>query len=187
MTVHRVGEKAENQRKTREKSKVAETQVFWLDFCAKKKDCAYTLRKKSSTTCEKAFITSRLQLIQQLQSRRRRRPSKVVGKAGAAVSEIEETYTTSWDVVHGSNASYTRMAPLPQADAAIGIYRQQEAAQRLLWISPWFFVGFLLSPPPFECTVVSKKTKLSCFGGFFSLDIKSKQLLGFPGVVYMLK
>jgi hypothetical protein len=35
MTVHRVGEKAENQRKTREKSKVAENQVFWLDFCAK--------------------------------------------------------------------------------------------------------------------------------------------------------
>jgi hypothetical protein len=35
--VHRVGEKAENQRKTREKSKVAENQVFWLDFCAKKR------------------------------------------------------------------------------------------------------------------------------------------------------
>jgi hypothetical protein len=31
-TVHRVGEKAENQGKTREKSKVAENQVFWLDF-----------------------------------------------------------------------------------------------------------------------------------------------------------
>ncbi len=43
MTVHRVGETAENQRKTREKSKVAESQVFWLDFCAKKKDCAYPL------------------------------------------------------------------------------------------------------------------------------------------------
>jgi hypothetical protein len=35
MTVKRVGEKAENLRKTREKSKVAENQVFWLDFCAK--------------------------------------------------------------------------------------------------------------------------------------------------------
>ncbi len=45
-TVQRVGEKAENQRKTREKSKVAENQVFWLDFCAKKKDCAYTLRER---------------------------------------------------------------------------------------------------------------------------------------------
>ena len=36
-TVHRVGETAENQRKTREKTKVAENQVFWLDFCAKKR------------------------------------------------------------------------------------------------------------------------------------------------------
>jgi hypothetical protein len=32
-----VGETAENQRKTREKTKVAENQVFWLDFCAKKR------------------------------------------------------------------------------------------------------------------------------------------------------
>ncbi len=47
MTVHRVGETAENQRKTREKTKVAENQMFWLDFCAKKKDCAYPLRKRS--------------------------------------------------------------------------------------------------------------------------------------------
>jgi hypothetical protein len=39
MTVHRVGEKTENQRKTktREKSKVAENQVFWLEFCTKKR------------------------------------------------------------------------------------------------------------------------------------------------------
>ncbi len=42
-TVHRVGETAENQQKTREKTKVAENQVFWLDFCAKKKDCALPL------------------------------------------------------------------------------------------------------------------------------------------------
>jgi hypothetical protein len=46
--VHRVGETAENQRKTREKSKVAENQVFWLDFCAKKKNCAYPLRAQPS-------------------------------------------------------------------------------------------------------------------------------------------
>ncbi len=46
-TVHRVGEKAENQRKTREKSKVPENHVFWLDLCAKNKDCAYTLRNKA--------------------------------------------------------------------------------------------------------------------------------------------
>jgi hypothetical protein len=38
----------------------------------------------------------------------------------------------------------------------------------LPWISPWFFVGFLLSPPPYAQSV-SKKTKRSCFGGFFSL------------------
>jgi hypothetical protein len=40
---------------------------------------------------------------------------------------------------------------------------------------------------PTLCTVVSKKTKLSCFGGFFPWFFKSKQLLGFLGVVYMLK
>jgi hypothetical protein len=46
-TVHRVGKKAENQRKSKEKSKVVENQVFWLDFCAKKRtvQCAYTLRR----------------------------------------------------------------------------------------------------------------------------------------------
>jgi hypothetical protein len=47
--VQRVGETAENQRKTREKSKVAENQVFWLDFCAKQKDCAYPLRMDALT------------------------------------------------------------------------------------------------------------------------------------------
>ncbi len=40
-TVHRVGETTENQRKTREKTKVAENQVFWLDFCAKKRTVHY--------------------------------------------------------------------------------------------------------------------------------------------------
>jgi hypothetical protein len=40
---------------------------------------------------------------------------------------------------------------------------------------------------PTLCTVVSKKTKLSCFGGFTPWFLKSKQLLGFLGVVYMLK
>jgi hypothetical protein len=49
-TVHRVGETAENQRKTREKTKVAENQVFWLDFCAKKKVCAYSLRTFATLT-----------------------------------------------------------------------------------------------------------------------------------------
>ncbi len=40
-TAHRVGETAENQRKAREKTKVAETQVFWLDFCAKNRTVHY--------------------------------------------------------------------------------------------------------------------------------------------------
>jgi len=40
---------------------------------------------------------------------------------------------------------------------------------------------------PILCTVVAKKTMLSCFGGFFPWFFKSKQLLGFLGVVYMLK
>jgi hypothetical protein len=36
--VHRVGKKAENQGKSREKSKVVENQVLWLDFCTKKRN-----------------------------------------------------------------------------------------------------------------------------------------------------
>jgi hypothetical protein len=40
-TVDRVGETAENQRKTREKTKVLENHVFWLDFCAKKRTVHY--------------------------------------------------------------------------------------------------------------------------------------------------
>jgi hypothetical protein len=43
MTVQREGEKAENQQKAREKSKVAESLVFWLDFCAKKGLCIHPL------------------------------------------------------------------------------------------------------------------------------------------------
>jgi hypothetical protein len=40
-----VGKKAENQRKTMEKSKVAKNHVFWLDFWGKKRNvnCAYIL------------------------------------------------------------------------------------------------------------------------------------------------
>jgi hypothetical protein len=51
-TVHRVGKKTENQRKSREKSKVAENQVFWLDFCARKNDCAYTLGNRTQVAGE---------------------------------------------------------------------------------------------------------------------------------------
>jgi hypothetical protein len=43
-----VVKKAENQRKSKEKSKVVENQVLCLDFCAKKKDCAYTLGNGSA-------------------------------------------------------------------------------------------------------------------------------------------
>ncbi len=46
MTVHSVGETAENQRKTKEKTKVAENQVFWLDFCAKKGLCITSLERE---------------------------------------------------------------------------------------------------------------------------------------------
>jgi hypothetical protein len=42
----------------------------------------------------------------------------------------------------------------------------------LPWISPWIFVGFRLSSPPYAQ---------------FFLSFKSKQLLGFLGVVFMLK
>jgi hypothetical protein len=44
-----VGETAENQRKTREKTKVAENQVFWLDFCAKKRTMHYLSEKELFT------------------------------------------------------------------------------------------------------------------------------------------
>jgi hypothetical protein len=45
--VHRIGEKAENQRKTRKKSKVAEKKCFGWIFCTKRSvQCAYTLRRK---------------------------------------------------------------------------------------------------------------------------------------------
>jgi hypothetical protein len=47
---------------------------------------------------------------------------------------------------------------------------------------PWFSAFF-----PTLCTVISEKTKLSCFGGFFPWFFKSKQLPGFLGVVFMLE
>jgi hypothetical protein len=50
--VHRVGETAENQRKTREKTKVAENQVFWLDFCAKKRTVHYLSGVSQCVGCQ---------------------------------------------------------------------------------------------------------------------------------------
>jgi hypothetical protein len=44
------------------------------------------------------------------------------------------------------------------------------------------FVGFLLSPPPYAQSFIRKASFL-VLADFF----KSKQLLGFLGVVYMLK
>jgi hypothetical protein len=51
---------------------------------------------------------------------------------------------------------------------------------------PWFFVGFLLSPPPHAQSFLRKPSFL-VLADFFFLVFKSKQLLGFFGVVYMLK
>jgi hypothetical protein len=56
----------------------------------------------------------------------------------------------------------------------------------LPWISPWFFVGFLLSPPPYAQSFLRKPSVL-VLANFFRWFFKSKQLLGFLGVVYMLK
>ncbi len=48
----------------------------------------------------------------------------------------------------------------------------------LLWISPWFFVGFLLSPPPHAQSFLRKPSVL-VLADFFPWFSKSKQLLGF--------
>jgi hypothetical protein len=56
----------------------------------------------------------------------------------------------------------------------------------LPWISPWIFVGFLLSPPPYAQSFLRKPSFL-VLADFFPLFSKSKQVLGFLGVVYMLK
>ena len=56
----------------------------------------------------------------------------------------------------------------------------------LTWISPWFFIGFLLSPPPYAQSFLRKPSFL-VLADFFPWFFKSKQLLGFLGVVFMLK
>jgi hypothetical protein len=55
----------------------------------------------------------------------------------------------------------------------------------LPWFSPWFFVGFLLSPPPCAQSVPRKPSVL-VLADFFPWFLKSKQLLCFLGVVCML-
>jgi hypothetical protein len=56
----------------------------------------------------------------------------------------------------------------------------------LPWISPWFFVGFLLSPLLYAQSFLRKPSFL-VLADFFPWFLKSRQLLGFLGVVYMLK
>ncbi len=56
----------------------------------------------------------------------------------------------------------------------------------LPWFSPWFFVGFLQSPPPYAQSF-PRKPSILVLADFFPWFLKSKQLLGFLGVVYMLK
>jgi hypothetical protein len=48
----------------------------------------------------------------------------------------------------------------------------------LPWIFPWFFVGFLLSPPPYAQSFLRKPSFL-VLADFFPWFLKSKQLLGF--------
>jgi hypothetical protein len=56
----------------------------------------------------------------------------------------------------------------------------------LPWISSWFFVCFLLSPPPYAQSF-QRKPSFIVLADFFPWLFKSKQLLGFLGVVCMLK
>ncbi len=56
----------------------------------------------------------------------------------------------------------------------------------LPWFSPWFFVGFLLSPPPCAQSFPRKPSVL-VLADFFRWFLKFKQLLGFLGVVCRLK
>ncbi len=56
----------------------------------------------------------------------------------------------------------------------------------LPWISLWFFVGFLLFPPPYA-QLFLRKPRFLILADFFPWFFKSKQLHGFFGVVYMLK
>jgi hypothetical protein len=55
----------------------------------------------------------------------------------------------------------------------------------LPWISPWFFIGFLSSPPYAQSYL--RKPSFLVLEDFFPWFLKSKQLLGFFGFVCMLK
>jgi hypothetical protein len=88
-----------------------------------------------------------------------------------------------------------RRSPRPPAHSRLRVYAQSFFWRRnpiktlgfmLPWIFPWFFVGFLLSPPPYAHSFLRKPSFLILVD-FFPWFLKSKQLLGFLGVVYMLQ
>jgi hypothetical protein len=85
--------------------------------------------------------------------------------------------------------------PLPIGNADQRVYAKSFFWRRnptktrgflLPWISPWIFVGFLLISPPYAQSFLRKPSFL-VLPDFFPWFLKSKQLLGFLGVVLMLK
>jgi hypothetical protein len=88
-----------------------------------------------------------------------------------------------------SNEKIRQRPMLPERVCTVLFFGAEIQPKHLVFCYLGFLPGFrwFSAVSPTLCTVVSKKTKLSCFGGFFSLVFKTKQLLGFLGVVYMLK
>jgi hypothetical protein len=56
----------------------------------------------------------------------------------------------------------------------------------LPWISPWMFVGFLLSSPPYAQSFLRKPSFL-VLADFFPWFFRSNKLLGFLGVDFLMK
>jgi hypothetical protein len=52
------------------------------------------------------------------------------------------------------------------------------------WISPWFFISFLLSRPPYAQSFL-RNTSCLVLADLLSWFLKTKQLLGFLGFVYI--
>jgi hypothetical protein len=80
--------------------------------------------------------------------------------------------------------------PLPPRDNAQSFILRRNPTKTLGFLlplfSPWFFVGFLLSPPPYAQSFPRKPSVL-VLTDFFPWFLKSMQLLGFLGVVCILK
>jgi hypothetical protein len=92
--------------------------------------------------------------------------------------------------LQGKSTNYT-CVKRGYAHFAQSFYLAQKSNQKTLgfllpWISHWFFVGFLLSPPPYAKSFLRKPSFL-VLADFFPWFLKSKQLLGFLGVFYMKK